>query len=105
MSKHVRETCKNCEFPEFKVPKGAYLLQKLIQIDNTRTRSVVQDNFNSICQSMYEERAETMYFQRIEFQKGHNSFKTFTQIEDTRNGSVVQYNKVTSKFPPQYVKG
>ena len=42
MSKRVRESAEKCVFLVFYVPKGALLQQKLTEIDNTETWSVVQ---------------------------------------------------------------
>ena len=61
-----------------------------MQIDDTRTWSVVQLN-KVICKVLAQyvkeckrKKRKTVYFQYCKFQKGHNSYKKLTQIDDTQ---------------------
>ena len=80
MSKHVREKWGKLYISSFYVPKGALLLQKLTQIDDNRTWSVVRLN-KVICKisaqyvkAWKRKVRKTVYFQYSKFQKGHNSY-------------------------------
>ena len=81
MSKHVREKCGKLYISSFYVPKGALLLQKLTQIDDNWTWSVVWWNkvkckisaqYIKACMRKVQ---KIVYFQYSKFQKGHNSYK------------------------------
>ena len=83
MSKHVREKCGKLYISSFYVPKGALLLQKLTQIDDNRTWSVVRLN-KVICKisaqyikACKRKVRKTVSFQYSKFQKGHNSYKNW----------------------------
>ena len=83
MSKHEREKCGKLYISSFSVPKGALLLQKLTQTDDTRTWCVVWWN-KVICKisAQYVKACKrkvrkTLYFQYSMFQKGHNSYKNW----------------------------
>ena len=86
MSKHVREKCGKLYISSFYVPKGALLLQKLTQIDDNRTWSVVRWN-KVICKiwaqyvkAWKRKVRKTVYFQYSKFQKGHNSHKKWRKL-------------------------
>ena len=83
MSKHVREKCRKLYISSFYVPKRAFLLQKLTQIDDNRTWSVVGLN-KVICKisaqyikACKRKMQKTVYLQYSKFQKGHNSYKNW----------------------------
>ena len=83
MSKHVREKCGKLYILSFYVPKGALLLQKLTQIDDNLTSSVVRLN-KVICKisaqyikACKRKVRKTVYFQYSKFQKRHNSYKNW----------------------------
>ena len=107
MSKHVREKWGKLYISSFYVPKGALLLQKLTQIDDNRTCSVVWLN-KVICKisaqyikTCKRKVQKIVYFQYSKFQKGHNSYKNW------RHSNLI-YSTVKQshicKISAQYVK-
>ena len=86
MSKHVREKCEKLYISSFYVPKGALLLQKLMQIDDDRTWSEVRLN-KVICKisaqyikACKRKVQKAVYFQYSKFQKGHNSYRNWRHL-------------------------
>ena len=83
MSKHVREKCGKLYISSFYVPKWALLLQKLTQIDDNQTWSVVWLN-KVICKisaqyikACMRKVQKIVYFQYSKFRKRHNSYKNW----------------------------
>ena len=81
------KSAENCVFTVFQVQKGAELLQKLTQIDDNQSWSVVQLNkvINKITANYVKaykrKKRKTVYFQYSNFQKGHNSNKNWRKLK------------------------
>ena len=106
MSKHVREKCGKLYISSFWVPKGALLLKKFMQIDNTDTQtwSVVQKNkvigkisvqYVKACKRKVR---KTVCFQYSKFQKGHNSHKHWRKLTTLELDLYYDETKSYAKF-------
>ena len=104
MSKHVGKKGKNCVFPVLLVPKGAKVLQKLTQIVDTRTWSVIQwikvickisAQYFKACRRKVQ---KTVYFQYSKFQKGHYSYIDWCELTTDELDPYYSNTKLYVKF-------
>ena len=105
MSKHVREKCgKLCISSSLRSKRGITHIQKLTEIDDTRTWSVVQQN-KVLCKisaqyvkACKRKLRKTVYFQYFKFQKGHNSYKNWQKLTTLELDQMFIRRKWHAKF-------
>ena len=110
MSKHVGESCEKLCISSILSSKNGWLQQTLMEIDNTWTWSVVQQN-KVICKisAQYVKECrrklrKTVYFQYSKFQKGHNSNKHWRKLTTLELDLYYSKTKSYAKFQPNMSK-
>ena len=110
MSKHVREKWGQLCISSILSSKRGITPTKMTQIDDTWTRSVVQQN-KVICKisaqfvmAFRRKLRKTVYFQYFKFQKGHNSYKNWRKLTKLQLDQMFIWKKVTCKISARGVK-